>query len=88
MTTPQPETFHLDSDDATGYPNSPLPVLVYRGVVNTPDPAARADAFKRHGWSSSWRYHLYDFDHFHSTAHKALGIFRGKALARLGDPDG
>lgn len=53
MTTPQPETLHLDSDDATGYPNSPLPVLVYRGVVNTPDLAARADAFKRHGWSSS-----------------------------------
>ena len=92
MTTPQPEMLHLDSDDATGYPNSPLPVLVYRGVVNTPDPAARADTFetlfKRHGWPPSWRYHLYDFDHFHSTAHEALGIFRGKARARLGGPNG
>ena len=33
-------------------------------------------------------HHLYDFDHFHSTAHEALGIFRGKARARLGGPNG
>jgi len=92
MSIEQPETLYLDSDDAIGYPNSPLPVLIYRDVIYTPDPEACAAAFeamfKRHGWPPAWRYHLYDFDHFHSTAHEALGIFRGQARARLGGPNG
>ncbi|MEA2118990.1 cupin [Halovibrio sp. HP20-50] len=92
MSTPQPERLHLDSDAATGYPNSPLPVLVYRQVLDISNAEERAEAFestfKHHGWPPAWRYHLYDFDHFHSTAHEALGIFRGQARARLGGPNG
>jgi uncharacterized protein YjlB len=92
MTNPEPETLHCDSDETMGYPNSPLPVLIYRDVIDTPGPEARAATFeamfKRHGWPPSWRYHLYDFDHFHSTAHEVLGIFRGQARARLGGPNG
>ncbi|MGQ7260812.1 cupin domain-containing protein [Vreelandella sp. V005] len=92
MQIPQPETLHLDSDDTTGYPNSPLPVLIYRQVLDTGSAEERAESFeamfKRHGWPPAWRYHLYDFDHFHSTAHEALGIFRGQARARLGGPNG
>ena len=92
MSIPQPELLHFDSDDTTGYPNSPLPVLVYRQVLDNSDADELADAFesmfKRHGWPPAWRYHLYDFDHFHSTAHEALGIFRGQARARLGGPNG
>tara|TARA_R110000824_G_scaffold401791_1_gene616485 strand:- start:1431 stop:1949 length:519 start_codon:yes stop_codon:yes gene_type:complete len=89
---PPPETLHLDSDETTGYPNSPLPVLIYRQVLDTGSAEERAESFeamfKRHGWPPAWRYHLYDFDHFHSTAHEALGIFRGQAKARLGGPNG
>lgn len=92
MNIPQPETLHFDSDDTTGYPNSPLPVLVYRQVLDISSAEERADTFesmfKQNGWPPAWRYHLYDFDHFHSTAHEALGIFRGKARARLGGPNG
>lgn len=92
MSNPQPETLHLNSDEANGYPNSPLPVLIYRQVLDASDAEKRADTFesmfKQHGWQPAWRYHLYDFDHFHSTAHEALGIFRGQARARLGGPDG
>ena len=92
MHTPQPETLHLESDATTGYPNSPLPVLIYRQVLDTGSAEERAESFeamfKRHGWPPAWRYHLYDFDHFHSTAHEASGIFRGKARARLGGPNG
>nr|WP_290693445.1 cupin domain-containing protein [Halomonas sp. UBA3074] len=92
MKDSQPELLHLDSDEVTGYPNSPLPVLIYRQVLDTGSAEERAESFeamfKRHGWPPAWRYHLYDFDHFHSTAHEALGIFRGKARARLGGPNG
>ena len=92
MDAPSPDTLYLDADGATGYPNAALPVLIYRHVVDTSDAEKRADAFERlfqrHHWLPAWRYHLYDFDHFHSTAHEALGIFRGQALARLGGPNG
>ena len=67
-------------------------MLVYRQVLDISNAEERADAFesmfKRHGWPPAWRYHLYDFDHFHSTAHEALSIFRGQARARLGGPNG
>ncbi|QNI02147.1 cupin [Halomonas sp. SH5A2] len=92
MITPQPETLYFDSDETTGYPNSPLPVLMYRDVIDIVDAEALADTletmFEQHGWPPAWRYHLYDFDHFHSTAHEVLGIFRGQARARLGGPNG
>ncbi|WP_075878732.1 cupin [Vreelandella massiliensis] len=92
MRTPQPETLYFDSDESSGYPNSPLPVLLYRQVIDTRDAEKGAttfeNMFKRHGWPPAWRYHLFAFDHFHSTAHEALGIFRGQARARLGGPNG
>ncbi|EHJ93516.1 hypothetical protein [Vreelandella boliviensis] len=92
MQIPQPETLYFDSDETNGFPNSPLPVLIYRQVLDISNAEERANNFenmlKRHGWPPAWRYHLYDFDHFHSTAHEALGIFRGQARARLGGPNG
>ncbi|RUR53054.1 cupin domain-containing protein [Vreelandella populi] len=92
MSIPQPELLHLGSDETSGYPNSPLPVLIYRKVLDLSSAEERADAFesmfKQHGWPPAWRYYLYDFDHFHSTAHEALGIFQGQARARLGGPNG
>ncbi|WP_322527958.1 cupin domain-containing protein [Salinicola sp. LHM] len=91
MTTPQPEMLILEPDAASGFPNSPLPVLLYRQVLDASEenPAARFEAlFDHHRWPPQWRYGLYDFDHFHSTAHEALGVFRGRAHIRLGGPNG
>lgn len=92
MSTPQPERLHFDSDETSGYPNSPLPVLIYRQVLDLSNAEERAatfeSMFEQHGWQPAWRYFLYDYDHFHSTAHEALGIFQGQARARLGGPNG
>lgn len=92
MQIPQPEMLYFDSDETNGFPNSPMPVLIYRQLLDISNAEERADTFeamfKRHGWPPAWRYHLYDFDHFHSTAHESLGIFRGQARARLGGPNG
>ena len=91
MATPQPETLSLDADRASGFPNSPLPVLIYRQVVDAAGEKAAAafeTLFADHGWPPQWRYGLYEFDHFHSTAHETLGVFRGRARIRLGGPAG
>jgi uncharacterized protein YjlB len=75
-----PETHHFSDDGAI--PNSPLPVLVYHGV-------AECEAlFAQHGWGGSWRSGIFDFHHFHSTAHEVLGVLSGRATVLLGGPAG
>ncbi|WNL41568.1 cupin [Halomonas sp. PAMB 3264] len=92
MSTPTLETLYLEGDVQRGFPNSRLPVLIYRGVVAHGDAEQYAQAlealFEQNGWPPAWRYHLYDFQHFHADAHEALGVFRGRARAQLGGPDG
>ncbi len=83
-----PETQRFDGDQASGTPNSALPLLIYRQVMAPASAEAFEALFARHGWVPEWRYGLYPFDHFHSTAHEVLGVFRGQAVARLGGPQG
>ena len=48
MKDSQPELLHLDSDEVTGYPNSPLPVLIYRQAeIERGDPAQLAAVQER-----------------------------------------
>ena len=44
--------------------------------------------FARHGWLGAWRDGIFDFHHFHSTAHEVLGIAAGRANVVLGGPHG
>ena len=76
---------------ATDVPNSTLPVLLYRAVL-PPKSAAKADAFREHfkgaGWTGIWTDTIYDYTHFHSNAHEALGIAEGTVTLRLGGEEG
>lgn len=82
--------------DAGNFPNNPtLPVLVYkRGFVSDQpkDPEELAQWFEhtwpKQNWRAVWRYGVYDFPHYHSTAHEILGVYRGQASLRLGDRAG
>ena len=64
-------------------PNSRLPVLIYRRVL---EGGARGfDAlFRANGWGGTWRDGVYDYDHFHSNAHEVLGVDSGWASIQLG----
>ena len=78
---------HLFADDGV-FPNSRLPVLIYRGALAKPAASAFEEMFEAHGWSSSWRNGLFSVHHYHSTAHEVLGIFQGWVRARLGGEKG
>ncbi len=86
MTGAEPETLEFSGDGA--FPNSPLPVLVYRGVDLARDAAHAEEAFAAHGWLGAWRDGIFSFHHFHSTAHEVLAIVGGDARVTLGGPDG
>jgi uncharacterized protein YjlB len=82
----EPEA-HVFTDDGV-FPNSRLPVLIYRGVLATPDAAAFERMFDGNGWSPAWRNGLFSVHHYHSTAHEVLGIYGGRVNTRLGGPRG
>lgn len=71
-------------------PNSPLPFLLYKGVIDPGDDPAKAieDLFGANGWGQIWRNGVYDYLHYHTTVHEALGVARGHGLVRFGGSHG
>ena len=72
--------------------NVKLPVILYRQAMT---PASREDAaaafearFQQHGWPTQWRDGIFDYHHYHSTAHEVLGVAAGSATLMIGGPDG
>lgn len=87
----EPQAFSFADDGTT--PNNPsLPFLYYPAVVRlteATDPAAVFEVlFESHGWGGSWRNGIFDFLHYHSGTHEALGIARGRARVRFGGDKG
>lgn len=78
-------------DDGTFPNNERLPALIYRDafVLSGDDPAATIERiFARNGWRGPWRNGIYDYHHYHSTAHEVLGVAAGTARLQLGGESG
>jgi uncharacterized protein YjlB len=73
------------------FPNPRMPVLLYRAAFRLLAKNAASTiekTFVRNGWSSGWRDGVYNYHHYHSTAHEVLGCYAGRALIQVGGPDG
>ncbi|MBS1804907.1 MAG: cupin [Acidobacteria bacterium] len=85
-----PETLHLSRNGWVPN-NDRLPVLLYHGALDLSgtDPASGFERiFQQNSWPPQWRNGIYDFHHYHSTAHEVLGIAAGNARVVLGGPGG
>jgi uncharacterized protein YjlB len=85
-----PQSVLLGSADDV--PNNPdLPVLVYRGVLGKRT-AEKDVLFQQHfmksGWQGVWKNGIYDYHHFHTGSHEALGIASGSVMVRIGGENG
>lgn len=70
-------------------PNSPLPVMLVRGALDAPVDDREVHAlYRANGWGGTWTWTVYDFHHYHSTAHEALAVATGEATLMLGGPEG
>lgn len=81
---------HLIEDDGA-YPNNErLPLLVYSGGFSSSDcnPENIEHVLENHYWSSSWRNSIYDYHHYHSTAHEVLVVYSGSAEVQFGGEAG
>jgi uncharacterized protein YjlB len=70
--------------------NARLPLIVYRGALETGGDAAACCValFDRNGWSGAWQNGVYSHHHYHSSAHEVLGIAAGWVRLRLGGEGG
>jgi uncharacterized protein YjlB len=84
-----PLTFIFDDDGLV--PNNPMPFLLYKGAldIDNAHPEKTIEGlFGANGWGDMWRNGIFDYLHYHSTVHEALGIARGKARVRFGGDHG
>lgn len=90
LRAPNVEAFVL-TDDGVFPNNRRLPLLVYRKVLSldVPDLIGHVQAtLTENGWSGFWVDSIFDFHHYHSTAHEVLAICGGQAEVRFGGEHG
>src|SRR4051812_2685667 len=71
--------------------NNLLPVILYKGILDLPlfSPAQKVrNLFHENNWKNSWVDGIYDYHHYHSNTHEALGIIKGNAIILLGGDNG
>ncbi len=77
--------------DTGVFPNSHLPVILYRQVLDLPL-VMKARYIKRlfasHQWTNAWNSGVFTYDHYHSITHEVLGFFKGSTLLQLGGEEG
>jgi len=75
---------HLADDGRI--PNSLLPLVIFHEAMDPRMATAEAfeALFRGNGWVPAWRSGIFDYHHYHSTAHEALGVAAGTARILVG----
>src|SRR5687767_2532670 len=79
------------TDDGIFLNNGLLPLLVYQKAVHVPREEAGKviiEYLETNGWVNAWENGVYDYHHYHSTAHEVLVVIRGSARIQFGGDAG
>jgi len=68
--------------------NSQYPLLIYKQVLDYPNPEAVKRLLKENHWINSWANSIYDYHHYHSNTHETLVIIAGHCKVQMGGPKG
>ena len=88
------EQFSLQNEcfaDDGKFPNSVLPVVIYRNVFKPDEKNLAAQfeqLFESNNWTNSWRDGIFTYHHYHSTTHEVMGVFKGNVKLHLGGEQG
>ena len=85
----KPLSFVFEDDGLV--PNNPLPFLVYKAAVDVKNDHPEKtieNLFGANGWGAMWRNGIFDYLHYHSTVHEALGVISGSARVQFGGDHG
>jgi uncharacterized protein YjlB len=82
---------HIFQEDGHFPNNGLLPLLVYRTAFqirdeNTVDMVK--EILETNSWTDTWVNGIYDYHHYHSTAHEVLVILKGSCRVQFGGPNG
>lgn len=66
--------------------NEQLPLVLYELSPEVPGARAIEELFSSNGWNPAWRYGVFPYHHYHSTAHEVLGCYAGEAEIQFGGP--
>lgn len=69
--------------------NSKLSFLVYQQIFESNDSLKIRfeEAFQQNSWGGTWVNGIFNYHHYHSTAHEVLGVLSGTATVAFGGPD-
>lgn len=79
--------FFYFEDDGTIPNNQALPVVLYPGAFSG-NTEHIEKAFQQHDWGNTWQGSVFDYHHYHSNTHEALGVVSGSARLQLGGETG
>lgn len=89
--TKEPKIISHQLKENGRFPNNPnLPLLIYQQVFEEKkDLETQFKAgFQENNWKGSWVNGVFDYHHYHSTAHEVLGVISGTATIMFGGPEG
>jgi uncharacterized protein YjlB len=77
--------------DTGKFPNSALPVIIYKKVLVLPKFFTCfyvRKMFIRNKWANTWKSGIFEYHHYHSITHEVLGVCKGKTTLLLGGENG
>lgn len=81
---------HILTEDGAFPNNGLLPLLLYREALynGETDINTIKEILETNRWTNSWVDGIYDYHHYHSTAHEVLVALKGSARVQFGGPNG